>query len=61
MSFIQSAMVGQSEGLKKRLIWLIFLGGYLCVCLSLCVIECLYVCVCDVARAYLCVYVCVCK
>ena len=56
LSFMQSAIVGQSEDLKKKLIiWLKFCsksGGYLCLCVSLCL--------CVVARTYISTYVCVC-
>ena len=41
LSFMQSAIVGQSEGLlKKRLIWLILVGevGVICVCSYICVL-----------------------
>ena len=54
LGFMQSEIVGQSEDLKKKKINKFIFGrkseGYLCVCLSLCVIECLYVCICAVAR-----------
>ena len=44
LSSMRSAIVGQNEDLKEKTIkmfnFLFEKWGYLCVCLSLCVIEC---------------------
>ena len=54
LDFIQLAIVGESEDLKKTINMVIFCSkceGYLCVYLSLCFIEYWYVSVCAIARA----------